>query len=819
MSYDHQAVEKKWQDFWQENQTFKASDDSDKPKYYALDMFPYPSGAGLHVGHPLGYTATDIISRKRRHEGFEVLHPMGWDSFGLPAENYAIKTKVHPEESTLGNIQTFKRQLQSLGFSFDWDREVASCLPDYYRWTQWFFRFLYEKDLAYRKKAPVNWCEDCHTVLANEQVVDGACERCKTEVIQKNLTQWFFRVTDFIEDQEGVSGLLSGLDKIDWPNSTKINQRNWIGRSEGAEVDFQVKDSDQILTVYTTRIDTLFSGTFLVLAPEHECVSGLTTEGKKAEVEAYVKKAKAKTEIQRTEEKDKEGVFLGSYAINPATGEEMQIWVSDFVLVQYGTGIVFADAHDERDFELAKKYDIPLKISLLPTAKEDQEKVLNFEICFHEEGVLCHSDQFDGLTSAEARPKIIEWLAAKGAARSKINYKLRDWLVSRQRYWGAPIPVVYDDQGDEYLLPDDELPVSLPKDVDFVPTGESPLTQSESFHHPEDLQRIEDKLKASGALASERKIVRRESDTMDTFVCSSWYMWRFMDPKNTENFCDKNLANHWGPIDLSVGGAEHTVLHLLYSRFFCKALKKYGFIDYDEPFAALRHQGMILAEDGRKMSKSLGNVVNPDEVVNEFGADTLRCYEMFMGPFHQQKPWSTSSVGGIRKWLDRVVRVFEKPQADTDTPHPVLHKTIKQVTEQIDQMKFNTAISQMMILTNALLGQERISKDVLEKFALILSPFAPHLAEEFWARLGHTDTIAYEKWPDYDPALLVEDSVVYAVQVNGKLRGDIEMPKDADKDTVIAEAKKIEKVQKYLAEGEIKKEIFVPGKIVGFVVK
>ncbi len=809
MSYDHQAVEKKWQDFWKANKTFQASDDSSKEKYYALDMFPYPSGAGLHVGHPLGYTATDIIARKKRHEGFEVLHPMGWDSFGLPAENYAIKTNVHPEKSTLNNIQTFKRQLKSLGFSFDWSREVASCLPDYYRWTQWFFRFLYEKDLAYRKKAPVNWCEDCHTVLANEQVVDGACERCKHEVIQKNLTQWFFRVTDFIEDQEGVSGLLSGLDTIDWPESTKVNQRNWIGRSEGVEVNFEI-NNDQF-SVFTTRPDTLFGVTFFVVSPEHPLLDKIVTDEQKTEVAAYVGPAGKKTALERSEQKEKTGVFTGAYAMNPINGEEVPVWVADYVLMTYGTGAVMAvPGHDERDHLFAQKYDLEIR-----------PVIEGLEDIFQKTGgTIINSDFLNGLSIEEGIQKACDWLEEKDKGIRRTEYKLRDWLVSRQRYWGAPIPMVYDDQGNEYLIPDDELPVSLPHDVDFVPTGESPLTHSESFHAKEDLQRIEEKLKASGSLAAERKIVRRESDTMDTFVCSSWYMWRFMDPKNEETFCDKKLANHWGPIDLYVGGAEHTVLHLLYARFFCKALCKHGFIDYDEPFAALRHQGMIQAEDGRKMSKSLGNVVNPDEVVQEFGADTLRCYEMFMGPFHQQKPWSTTSVGGLRKWLDRVAKVFNKPQSSGDFKHQVLlHKTIKQVSEQIDQMKFNTAISQMMILTNALLEEDSVPKEVLETFNLLLSPFAPHLAEEFWSKLGHADSIAYEAWPEYDPALTIDDTVTYAVQVNGKLRGDIEMSKDASKEEVLAAAKEIDKVRKYLAEGEIKKEIFVPGKIVGFVLK
>ncbi len=813
--YDHRKIEAKWQKFWQENKTFRAKDDSKKEKYYVLDMFPYPSGAGLHVGHPLGYTATDVVSRKRRHEGYELLHPIGWDAFGLPAENYAIKTKVHPEKSTTDNIKTFKRQVRELGFSYDWDREIGTCYPEYYKWTQWFFAFLYKNNLAYRKKAPVNWCNDCNTVLANEQVINGKCERCKNEVVQKKLEQWFFRITDFIEDDGKTSGLISGLEKIDWPNSTKISQRNWIGRSEGAEVDFEI--NGEKVTVFTTRPDTLFGATYFVLAPEHPLVEQITTEENKDAVQKYIQIATSKSELERSElSKEKTGVPTGAFAVNPVNQEKIPVWIADYVMMGYGTGAIMAvPAHDERDYGFAKKYK--LEIREVVSHKTDEK-------CFSGEGTAVNSDFLDNLSTSKAKEKIIAWLEENGCGKQKINYKLRDWLVSRQRYWGAPIPIAYDDEGNEYLLPEDEIPVHLPNDVDFVPHGESPLQQSKKFHNAKCLKRIEEKLKKSGDMPKDRTLVKRESDTMDTFVCSSWYMFRFMDPQNEIAFASEKLLNHWGPIDLYVGGAEHTVLHLLYARFFTKALHKHGYINYDEPFAKLRHQGMILAEDGRKMSKSLGNVINPDDIVVKFGADTLRCYEMFMGPFDQRKVWSTGGVEGIKRFLDRVYRVSQKSIQGTfvgaENFQPLLHQTIKIVTDHIDELRFNTAISQMMILTNELTKLDKIPRQALQTFALLLSPFAPHMTEEIWHEvLKNEGTIAYEKWPEYDEKYLVEDVVTYAVQVNGKVRGDFEIAKDAKKDEVIAEAKKLPKVQAYLEQSQIVKEVFVPERIVGFVVK
>ncbi len=822
-NYDHQAIEKKWQEKWFSDNMFRAPDDSDAPKYYALDMFPYPSGAGLHVGHPEGYTATDIISRYMRMKGYNVLHPMGWDAFGLPAENYAIKTQVHPEESTLTNIQTFKRQIQDLGFSYDWEREVATCLPDYYKWTQWWFAFLYKNDLAYKKEAPVNWCDDCHTVLANEQVINGKCDRCKNEVIQKNLSQWFFKITDFIENNGETSGLIDGLDKIDWPDSTKVGQRNWIGKQEGINIRYKVEGSDEEIVVFTKYPETNFGANFVVIAPEHEIVSKLTTKEQEKEVQAYITRCSKMTAIERAETKEKTGAFTGSYALNPLNGLKMPIYLADFVLAHYGTGMVVGvSAHDERDFEFAEKFGIE-HIRVMKSPDGDDSPVTELEQVMHE-GTMMNSQFLDGMDAqSEAKKVIMDHMEKEGMGERVIFYNLRDWLVSRQRYWGAPIPMVFDDEDNEYLIPEDELPVELPKDVDFVPTGESPLNNSKTFHHPDALKRIEEKLKASGDMPAERTIVRRESDTMDTFVCSSWYMWRFMDPKNEAAMADPKLMNQWGPIDLYVGGAEHTVLHLLYSRFFCKVLHKFGMIDYDEPFSKLRHQGMILGEDGEKMSKSRGNVINPDAIIKEQGADTLRLYEMFMGPFKDMKPWSMSGVQGVYRFLQKVWRLGQEENlVDTEADQETLklmHQTLKKVTHDIEDFKFNTGISQMMIFVNHLQKLEKLPHAAFETLLICLYPYAPHLTEELWQQLGHSDMLMAQSWPEYDESLAKDDLINMPIQINGKVRGTMEVSPEISESDALAQAKQDENVAKHLEGKEIVKELYITGRIVNLVVK
>jgi leucyl-tRNA synthetase len=807
--YDHKKIESKWQKFWEKEQSNRADDSSKKPKYYVLDMFPYPSGAGLHVGHPEGYTATDIISRYKRMNGFNVLHPMGWDAFGLPAENYAIKTGVDPETSTNSNIANFTKQIKALGFSYDWEREISTCSPEYYKWTQWFFLFLYNNGLAYKKEAPVNWCENDKTVLANEQVVQGKCERCGNEVIQKKLSQWFFKITDFIEDNGRTKGLLSGLDTIDWPDSTKISQRNWIGKSEGAEVEFGIENSKEKITVYTTRIDTLFSGTFMVLAPENELVNKITTPEQKKAVEKYIEDTKKKTDMQRTElNKDKNGVFTGAYAINPASGEKMPIWIADFVLITYGSGAVFADAHDERDFEMAKKYKIPLKVSIRPESDELWKKVQDLEECYPDDGILVNSGQFDGLTSKEARTKITEWLEKEGKAKKKTQYRLRDWLVSRQRYWGAPIPIVFDPEGKPHAVKEEHLPLMLPTDVDYRPKGTAPLGSSKEY-----VERAE-KLYGKGW--------RFEIDTMDTFVCSSWYFFRYCDPKNESEFASKKLMKQWLPVDLYVGGAEHTVLHLLYSRFFTKALHKHGYTDFDEPFMKLRHQGLILGEDGEKMSKSRGNVINPDDVISKYGADALRLYEMFMGPFEQMKPWSMNGVEGVYRFLQKVWRLSEKNMVDTEMSAEtanIVHKSIKKVEDDINGFSFNTAISQMMICVNELTKLDSLPREAFEILLKILSPFAPHIAEELWSNLGNKKSIFMESWPAFNAELAKDSEVEIAVQINGKLRGTFKASPEISQENALKQAKELESVSKYLDGVKIIKEIYIPSKIVSFVVR
>ncbi|MFH0821067.1 MAG: leucine--tRNA ligase [Candidatus Peregrinibacteria bacterium] len=819
--YDPSKIEPKWQKFWLKNKTFKADSKSQKPKHYVLDMFPYPSGAGLHVGHPEGYTATDIVSRYLRMKGLNVLHPMGWDAFGLPAENYAIKTKVHPQKTTSDSIVRFREQIQAIGFSYDWDREVNTSSPNYYRWTQWFFLFLYKNGLAYKRKAPVNWCGSCQTVLANEQVVDGVCERCKNPVVQKELEQWFFKITDFIEDtiHEGrkTDGLLTGLKKIDWPHGTLAAQENWIGRGEGINITYDIEGVNETVTVFTTRPDTNFGATFIVAAPDSEFVKkNLASFPNKGEVSVYAEQAKRKSELERLAEgRKKTGAFTGWCAINQLTGKKMPIYVTDFVLARVGTGVVVGvPGHDLRDFEFAQSMDLEI-IRVVVGPDGDSSPITRTEQVQEEAGTMVNSGFLNDLDIHTATEKIMDYIEQKGWGRRITRYKLRDWLVSRQRYWGAPIPIIYCDKCGEVPVPEKDLPVELPGDVDFMPTGVSPLHRSKKFQNVK--------------CPTCKKPARREADTMDTFVCSSWYFFRFADPKNKKEIADKELMSYWCPVDLYVGGAEHTVLHLLYARFFTKALHRYGYIDFDEPFLKLRHQGLILGEDGEKMSKSRGNVINPDDVIKRYGADTLRLYEMFMGPFAAQKPWSTKSIEGSYRFLQKVWRLAEENEIVGDSPseplNRLLHKTIKKVTEDIENFGFNTAISAMMILANEVMKpclsagrDKKISKELMEKFILILSPFAPHMSEELWAMLGHKGTLAFEEWPSYDPKLVKDTTFELVFSVNGKVRSGKQVEMGISEADAVALALVDEAVKRHTDGKKIIKTIYVPNKLVNVVI-
>ncbi len=808
--YNFTENEAKWQKYWLENGLFAASSDEAKPKKYILDMFPYPSGAGLHIGHVESYTATDIYSRYCRLKGFNVLHPQGWDAFGLPAENYAIKTGVHPTETTKQSIATFIKQINSLGFSYDWSREINSSEPAYYKWTQWLFLQFYKNGLAYKKKAKVNWCDSCQTVLANEQAEGGVCDRCGSIVVQKDLEQWFFKISDFIEDQEAgdktIKGLISGLDDVDWPESTKAAQKNWIGRSEGAEIDFKIKDSELKIKVFTTRVDTIFGCTYVVVAPEHPSVGQLNDViGNGQEVADYLEAARAKTDLDRMEAKDKTGVRLeGVTAINPFNNEEVPVFVADYVLGNYGTGAVMAvPAHDERDWEFAKKYGLEI-IEVIASGEGRTDS----EAAFTDDGTLTNSGAYDGLSSAEARKKLSAWLAETGNGGIKINYKLRDWLISRQRYWGAPIPIIYCDACGAVPVPEKDLPVVLPTDVDFKPTGESPLVGSKAFHDVA--------CPNCGAKA------RRESDTMDTFVCSSWYYLRYADPKNDGVFASDKAIKRWMPVDVYLGGAEHTVLHLLYARFFTKVLQKLGIVDFNEPFLKLRHQGIILGADGNKMSKSKGNVVNPDEVVAQVGADALRMYEMFMGPLEEMKPWNTQGIVGITRFLDRTWQLQEKLVDDESVTmnesDVLMHKTIKKVTEDIETFKFNTAIAALMILLNEFEKRPSITKGQYSSFIILLNPFAPHLTEELWQLLGNEKSIMFESWPEYDLEKTKDKTIKLVLQVNGKVRDMIDAEAGLDEAAARALAESNQAIMKWLEGKEVKKVIYVRDKLVNIVV-
>lgn len=800
MEYKFDQIEKKWQDFWDSKKTFKVEESTLKPKYYVLDMFPYPSGSGLHVGHPEGYTATDIVARYKRMKGFNVLHPMGWDSFGLPAENYAIKTGTHPDKITKENIQTFKRQLKMLGFSYDWDRELATSNVDYYKWTQWIFTVLYNKGLAYEDEISVNWCPELKTVLANEEVVDGKSEVGGHPVVRKPMKQWVLKITEYAER------LIEDLDDLDWPENIKELQRNWIGKSIGATVKFETEDNQGSIEVFTTRPDTLFGATYMVLSPEHELVSKITTKEQQEAIKNYKEIAARKSDLERTDlNKDKSGVFTGAYAINPVNDQKIPIWVADYVLAGYGTGAIMAvPAHDERDYEFAKKFNLEITAVLEGGNLEEE--------AFTGDGPHINSGFLDGLDKEAAIEKMSLWLEEKKLGAKKINYKLRDWLFSRQRYWGEPFPLLKYEDGTIRCLDEDELPVALPEVEKYEPsgTGESPLATIDEW-----LWIID---------AKTGKKARRETNTMPQWAGSCWYYLRFIDPQNTEKAWDQKLEKYWMPVDLYIGGVEHAVLHLLYARFWHKVLFDAGLVSTKEPFKKLVNQGMILGEDGEKMSKSRGNVVNPDDIVKTFGADSLRLYEMFMGPLEKVKPWQTNGVKGVYNFLNKSVKFFGDSKnisnvAEDAEVLKLLHKTIKKVGEDIEDLRFNTAISQLMILTNACTKKGHVALETAKIFTQLLAPFAPHVGEELWQSLGHNESVTFEAWPVFNAVLAKDDLVTIAVQINGKTRSTLDVAVDIDKDSFFTLAKSDPKVTKYLEGMSIVKEVFVPGRICNFVVK
>ena len=847
--YDFASIEKKWQRFWEENKTFKAVDFADKPKYYVLDMFPYPSGAGLHVGHPEGYTATDIICRYRRMKGDNVLHPMGWDAFGLPAEQYAVETGTHPEITTQKNVDNFRRQIKSLGFSYDWDREINTTDPGYFKWTQWIFMQLHKKGLAYLDEVAVNWCPALGTVLANEEVIDGRSERGNHPVERRPMKQWMLRITEYAER------LLQDLDELDWPEGVKEMQRNWIGKSVGAEVIFKTSAGPSV-TVYTTRPDTLFGATYMVLSPEHPLVKEITAPECRAAVEAYQAEAAKKTDLARTElSTEKTGAFTGAYAINPVNGVKIPIWIADYVLISYGTGAIMAvPAHDTRDFEFAQKFDLPIKCIIAPDPEAakaegvDVAAVLAGKACWTGEGKLINSANSDGLaldgmSVRESKPAATRWLAERGLGREAVKYKLRDWLFSRQRYGGEPFPIIHYEDGSIELVNDSELPVNLPEMEDFKPsgTGEPPLAKAKDWLNYTD--------PATGRKG------RRETNTMPQWAGSCWYYLRYIDPKNPDQAWDPAKEKYWMPVDLYVGGAEHAVLHLLYSRFWHKVLFDLGLVSTKEPFRKLVNQGMILGvsykdkrgalvptdqvdftpngpvrrSDGEalvefpaKMSKSLRNVVNPDDVIREYGADSMRMYEMFMGPLEATKPWSTKGVEGVFRFLKRAWRLVAQSEI-VDAPCTpeqlrVLHATIRKVSQDLDTFNFNTAISQLMIFLNEFSKCDRVPREAAEKFVLLLSPFAPHIGEELWSTLGHAETLAYEPWPVWDEKVLEVNEVEILVQVLGKPKARLMMPVDADQEAASKLALAAPEVQAALGGKPVRKVIYVPKRLVNIVI-
>ncbi|MCB9799730.1 MAG: leucine--tRNA ligase [Candidatus Omnitrophica bacterium] len=823
-AFPYDEMEARWQAYWQEHETFRAPDPgqqgSDKPKFYILDMFPYPSGSGLHVGHLEGYTATDIIARYKRMKGFNVLHPMGWDAFGLPAEQHAIETGTHPRITTERNTQNFKRQIQQLGFSYDWSREINTTHPDYYRWTQWIFSKLYEneKGLAYEANVPVNWCPALGTVLANEEIIDGKSERGGHPVIRKPMRQWVLKITAYAER------LIDDLELLDWPEPVKEMQRNWIGKSTGAEVDFQVDGHEgEKIRVYTTRPDTLFGATYMVVAPEHPLIRRLLKVGdeKFIEVGQYVQDASRKSDLDRTElAKEKTGVFTGAYAINPVNQKKIPIWIADYVLVSYGTGAIMAvPAHDERDFEFATKFGLDVIEVVTVPGTPSHNVPGTIQAAFTGIGTCCNSTtpdksfSIDGMPSDEAKEKITAWLEEKGLGQKSVQYKLRDWLFSRQRYWGEPFPIIHV-EGKPKLLPESELPVLLPEVERYHPTGsgEGPLGAINEWVHTKDPETGKEAL--------------RETNTMPQWAGSCWYYLRYIDPKNDKALIDAQKEKYWMNVDLYVGGAEHTVLHLLYARFWHKVLFDLGVVSTPEPFQRLINQGMILGEDNQKMSKSRGNVVNPDEIIERYGADSIRLYEMFMGPLEMTKPWSTKAVDGVYRFLARVWKLFIQDgklasnimdREPTPAELKSLHRAIKKVSEDIENIRLNTAISALMIFLNETLKESDHSKPILEAFVLLLAPFAPHMAEELWAHLGHGETLTYEKWPEYDEKYLIEEEIEIAVLIGGKVRHKMLVSKEAGKDELEKLALGIPEVTKWIEGKPIKQVIVVPGRIINIV--
>jgi leucyl-tRNA synthetase len=800
MEYNFQEIEKKWQEYWEKNQTFKTDVwDFSKPKFYALDMFPYPSGQGLHVGHPEGYTATDIISRMKRMQGYNVLHPMGWDSFGLPAEQYAIKTGNHPDKFTKQNIATFKRQLKMLGLSFDWDKEISTCDPSYYKWTQWIFKQLYLDGLAKLVDMPVNWCEELGTVLANDEIIDGKSERGGFPVVRKNMKQWVLDIPAYAET------LLKNLDDLDWPESTKEIQRNWIGKSVGALVNFKVSGFEDLsFTVFTTRCDTLFGATYCVLAPESDLVQKITTTEQKKLVDEYINTCSSKSDLERTElNKEKTGVFTGAYAINPVNGKEIPIWISDYVLASYGTGAIMAvPAHDQRDYDFAKKFGLDI-IPVIDGGDISKE-------AYTLDGLHINSEFLNGLNKEDSIEKMLKWLEENKIGSKKTNYKLREWIFARQRYWGEPIPIVHMDDGDMVVLNDEDLPLILPELEDYSPSksGNSPLEKATDWVN----------------VTINGKHGKRETSTMPGSAASSWYFLRYIDSKNESAFADKKLLDYWLPVDLYMGGAEHAVGHLLYSRFWNNYLYNKGLVPVKEPFAKLRHQGMILGTNGEKMSKSKGNVVNPDDMIKQFGADSLRLYEMFMGPIDAVKPWDPKGIEGSKKFLDRVWRLYTQTDKIKDLPNPELEKvynfTVKKVTNDYETMNFNTAISQLMIFINSVYKTDIFPKEYAEGFVKLLNPVAPHITEELWNTvLGGMSSISYAEWPKYDEMKIIDEEIKLPIQVNGKVKTTITIPLDSDEETVKNIAHNNSTIMRVLEGKNIVKEIYVKNKIYNIVAK